>query len=167
MWLKTEFRGHLVHPQPPTFCGFRASESPNETPRPPYQWSLGGARGQRSPRTVGANVGSTVVPRAKKGFFSELFLDHLGPTQVFLGRFEPVVARFRPPKIPKCLENGPFWDQKWVKNGSKTHFSKRDFGPFGMLKQALLAHFEPEITRFGPWKRPQCLKMGRFGTKNG
>ena len=45
--------------------------------------------------------------------------------QVFLDRFEVVVAHFGPPKIPKCLENGLFWDQKWVKNGSKTHFSKR------------------------------------------
>ena len=44
-WLKIQFRGHLVHPQPHTFCGFQASESPNEPPRPPYQWSLGGAGG--------------------------------------------------------------------------------------------------------------------------
>ena len=36
--------------------------------------------------------------------------------QVFLDRFEVVVAHFGPPKIPKCLENGLFWDQKWVKN---------------------------------------------------
>ena len=42
--------------------------------------------------------------------------------QVFLDRFELVVAHFGPPKIPKCAENGLFWDQKWVKNGSKTHF---------------------------------------------
>ena len=27
-----------------------------------------------------------------------------------------------------------------------------------MLKQQLCGHFEPEITRFGPWKRPKCLK---------
>ena len=53
-WLKNEFRGHLVHPQPPTFCGFQASKSPNETRRPPYQWSLGAAGGPASPRTVGA-----------------------------------------------------------------------------------------------------------------
>ena len=57
-WLKIRSRGHLVHPQPPTFCGFQASEWPNETPRPPYQWSLGGAGGQHSPRTVGANLGN-------------------------------------------------------------------------------------------------------------
>ena len=36
--------------------------------------------------------------------------------QVFLDRFELAVAHFGPPKIPKCLENGLFWDQKWVKN---------------------------------------------------
>ena len=36
--------------------------------------------------------------------------------QVFLDRFQVVVAHFGPPKIPKCLENGLFWDQKWVKN---------------------------------------------------
>ena len=42
--------------------------------------------------------------------------------QVFLDRFELVVAHFGPPKIPKCLENGLFWDQKWVKNGSKNTF---------------------------------------------
>ena len=40
--------------------------------------------------------------------------------RVFLARFEPVVTRFGPWKIPKCLENGLFWDQKmgqkWVRN---------------------------------------------------
>ena len=80
--------------------------------------------------------------------------------QVFLGRFQPVVARFGPWKIPKCLENGLFQDQKWVQNGSKTHFSKSDSGPFGMLKQVFLADFEPEVTRFGPWKMPKCLENG-------
>ena len=78
VWLKTKFRGHLVQPQPPTFCSFQASESPDETPRPPYKWSLGVAAGQPGPRTVGANGGSNGVPGAKKRFFSKLFLDHLG-----------------------------------------------------------------------------------------
>ena len=42
--------------------------------------------------------------------------------QVFLDRFELVVAHFGTPKIPKCLEAGLFWDQKWVKNGHlQTH----------------------------------------------
>ena len=71
--------------------------------------------------------------------------------QVFFGRFEPVVARFGPRKIPKCLENGPFWDQKWVKNGSKTRFPKSDPGPFGMLKQVFLARFEPVLTELSPF----------------
>ena len=55
--------------------------------------------------------------------------------QVFLDCFELVVAHFGPPKIPKCLENGLFWDQKWVKNGSKTHFSKPHRRPFGVHKR--------------------------------
>ena len=38
--------------------------------------------------------------------------------QVFLARFEPMVTRFGPWKTPYCLEDGSFWDQKWVKNGS-------------------------------------------------
>ena len=116
-WLKSEFRGHLVHPQPPTFYGFQASESPNETRRPPYQWSLGAAGGPASPRTVGANGGSTRVPGAKKMIFSKVVPRPLGMLkQVFLGHFETVMKRFGPWKIPKCLENGPFLDQQWVKN---------------------------------------------------
>ena len=142
---------------------FQASESPNETPRPPCQWSLGGAGGQPSPRTVQANGGSTGVPGAKKMIFSKVVPRPLGMlNQVFLGRFEPVVARFGPWQIPKCLENGPFWDQQRVKNGSKTHFSKSDPAPFEMLKQVFLAHFEPVVTRFGPWKIPKCLENGPF-----
>ena len=160
-WLKIRFRGRLVHPQPPTFCGFHPSESLNETPRPPKQWSLGGAGGQPSRRTAGANGGSTKVPRAKKIIFSKVVPRPLGMLQqVFLAHFEPVVARFGPWKIPKCLENGPFWDQKCVKNGSKARFSKSDPGPFGMLKQLFLAHFEPVVTCFGPWKIPKCLENG-------
>ena len=119
-WLKTEYRGHLAQPQAPTFCGFQASELPNKTPRPPYKCSLGGAEGQRCPHTVGANGRSTRVPGAKKIIFFKVVPGPFGMLkQVFLGRFERVVARFGPWKIPKCLENGPLWDQKWIKNGSK------------------------------------------------
>ena len=62
--------------------------------------------------------------------------------QVFLDPFQVVVDHFGLPKIPKCLENGLFWDQKWVKmgcfgtkNGSKTHFSKPHPRPFGVHKR--------------------------------
>ena len=155
-WLKIRFRGHLVHPQPPTFCDFQALESPNEPPGPPYQWSFGGAGGQPGPQPVGANGG-----RGGKIFFSKVVPRPLGMVkQVFLACFEPVVAWFGQRKIPKCLENGPFQDPKWVKNGSKTCFSKSHPGPFGMLKQVFLAHFEPVVTHFGPWKIPKCLEKG-------
>ena len=160
-WLKNEFPGHLVHPQPPTVYGFQAAESSSETRRPPYQWSLGAAGGPASPRTVGTNGGSTRVPRAKKMNFSKVVARPLAMLKpVFIGRFEPVVARFGPWKIPKCLGNGPFWVQQWVKNGSKPRFSKNDPGPFMMLKQVVLAHFEPLATGFGSWKIPKCLENG-------
>ena len=70
--------------------------------------------------------------------------------QVFLDCFELVVAHLGPPKIPKCFENGLFWDQKWVKNGSKTHFSKTHRRPFGVHKRVKRAHFEPILGHFGP-----------------
>ena len=151
-WLKTEFRGHLVHPQPPTFYGFQAAVSPNETRRPPYQWSLGAAGGQPGPRTAGANGGTTRVPWAKKIIFSKVVLGPLGMRrQVVLAHFEPVVARFGSWKNPKCLENGSFWDQQCVKNASKTCFFKSDPGPLGMLQQVFLAHFEPVSTEYSPF----------------
>ena len=38
------------------------------------------------------------------------------PKQLFLARLKLVLARFGPPKMPKCLENGVFWDKKGVRN---------------------------------------------------
>ena len=162
-WLNSEFRGHLVHPQPPTCCGFQVSKLPNETPRHPYQWPLGGAGGQPGPRTAGANGGSTRVPRAKKKIFSKVVPRPLGMLKhVFLAGFEPVGARFGPWKIAKCLENRALWDKRSVEKGSKTHFSKSDPGPFRMLKQMFLAHFEPVVVCFGRWKIRKCLENGSF-----
>ena len=124
-WLKNEFRGHLVHPQPPTFYGFQASESPNETRRPPYQGSLGAAGGPASPRTVGANGGSTRVPGAKKIIFSKVVPRPLGMLkQVFLGHFEPVAARFGPWKSQNALKMGRFGTNNGSKMGQKRVFPK-------------------------------------------
>ena len=72
--------------------------------------------------------------------------------QVFLAHFEPKVMRFGLWKIPKCLENGLLWNQKWVKNGSKACFSKSDTGQIGMLNQMFLAHVEPNLTQFSPFR---------------
>ena len=72
--------------------------------------------------------------------------------QVFLAHFEPIGAGFGPWKIPICFEKGPFWEQKWVKNGFKTRFSKSDPGPLGVHKQVFLAHFEPVLTGFSPFR---------------
>ena len=53
----------------------------------------------------------------KNDFFKNDPGPHGMPKQVFLARFELVVARCGPPKIQKCLGNGLFWDKKWIKNG--------------------------------------------------
>ena len=71
--------------------------------------------------------------------------------QVVLAHFELVAISLGSWDIPKCLENGPFWDQKWVKNGSKTRFFKSDPGPFGMLKQVFSARFESVLAKFDPF----------------
>ena len=131
-------------PATPHFLWFPSRNTAQRDAGPPYHWSLGGAGAQPGPRTAGANGGSKRVPGAKKMIFSKVVPRPLGMLkQVFLARFEPVVAGFGPWKIPKCLENGPLWDQKCVKNGSKTRFSKSGPRPFGMLKQVVLPHFEP------------------------
>ena len=55
--------------------------------------------------------------------------------QVSLDCFELVVAHFGPPKMPKCLENGLFWDQNGSKMGQKCIFSKTHHTPFGVHKR--------------------------------
>ena len=108
-WLKSVFQGHLVHPQRPPFCGFQGSELPNEQPAPPYQWSLGGAGGQPSPRTVGGQRWVHWGPRGKKNFFFKIGPRPFGMLkQAYLGRFEPVVARFWPSKMSNAFQIGRF-----------------------------------------------------------
>ena len=81
-------------------------------------------------------MGPQGPPGGKKmTFFTNDPGPHGMPKQVLLARFELGVARCGPPKIPKCLENGLFCDQKWVQNGSKMGFSKNDPRPFGVPKQ--------------------------------
>ena len=63
-------------------------------------------------------MGQQGPPGARKmTFFKNDPGQHGMLKQVVLVRFELMVARFGPPKISKCLVNGMFWDQKWVKNG--------------------------------------------------
>ena len=124
-WLKTKFRGHLLNPQPPTFYGFQPSESPNETRRPPYQWSLGAAGGLASPRTVGANGGSTRVPGAKKRFFPNLFLDHLGcSNKCFQAVLSPWWRVLGHGKSQNALKMGRFGTNNGSKMGQKRVFTK-------------------------------------------
>ena len=125
MCFKIRFRGHLVHPQPPTFCGFHPSESPERTPRHPYQCSLGTAGGQPGPRTAGANGGSTRVPRAKKRFFPKLFPDHLGCSSTcFWPVLRPRGRVLAHGKSQNALKMGRFGTNNGSKMGQNTFFQK-------------------------------------------
>ena len=165
---KSDSEGTQSTRNPPLFVVSNPRNRPNGRLDTRTSGHLVVAGGQPGARTGGANSGSMWVPRATKNIFSEVVPRPLGMLKhVFLARFEPVVARFGPWKIPKSLENGSYWDPERVKNGSKTHLSRNDPEPFGMLTQVFLAHFEAIGTGFGPWKSQNALKRGRFGSKNG
>ena len=57
------------------------------------------------------------------------------PKQVKKAHFQPTASHFGHSKITKCLENGSFYNQKWVTNASKMCFFKNDPRPFGLHKQ--------------------------------
>ena len=72
-----------------------------------------------------------------------------------------MLSNFGPSQGPKGLENGLFWDDKWLKNGSKPWdkwlkseskpwFSKHDPGPVVVPKRMNTAHFEPHLSRSHP-----------------
>ena len=65
-WLKQRFRGHLIHPQSPTFCGFHPSKLPKRAPRPQYLGPLGCGKLQAQTETGGCPNGSTRSNRDKK-----------------------------------------------------------------------------------------------------
>ena len=96
---------HLVHPQPPTFCGLHPSELPQRTPRPPYRGPVGCGKLQAQAQTGGCPNGSTGSNRGKKlTFLKNDPRPCVMLKQVFLEYFELVVAHFGPPEIPKCVK---------------------------------------------------------------
>ena len=74
--LKTRFRAHLFHPQPPTFGGFHPSKLPLPTPRP--QYLVGCSKLQEVAQRGGCQDGSTRPTGCKKNdSFSKMILEHL------------------------------------------------------------------------------------------
>ena len=81
------------------------------------------------------------------------------PKQVSLVHFE-LVARFGPPKITKCFENGLLWDRQWVKKGSEVCFSNKDPRLFGVPKQVKGPLNEPLAKHYGPSEISRRLENG-------
>ena len=72
------------------------------------------------------------------------------PKQVEWSHFEPMLSYFSPSQGRKGLENGPIWDHKWLKNGSKPWFSTNDSSLVVVPKRMNIAHFEPLLSRSHP-----------------
>ena len=70
--------------------------------------------------------------------------------QVEWSHFEPMLSNFGPSQGQKGLENGPIWDHKWLKTGSKLWFWKNDPSPVVVPKRMNTAHFEPLLSRSHP-----------------
>ena len=137
LWLhgsKCDSEGTYSTRNPPRFVVSTPQNCPNGRLDP--LGPLGCGKLQAQAQTGGYPNGSTGSERGKNMTFRKNDPRPCATLkQVFLDRFELVVAHLGPPKIPKCLGNGLFWDQKWVKNGSKTHFSKTHRRPFGVHKR--------------------------------
>ena len=72
------------------------------------------------------------------------------PKQVERAHFKPMLGNFGPSQGRKGLENGPIWDHKWLKNGSKPWFWKNDPIPVVVPKRMNATHFEPLLSRSHP-----------------
>ena len=118
---------------------------------------------KKKPKEVGANTGQQGHLDPKNAFSQKMILDHVGcQNKCFWHVLSLQLPFFGPPKIPKCLENGLFWGEQSIKNGSKICFPKNDPGAFGVPKQWKLAYSEPIVSHFSPSRVKKCLKHGLF-----
>ena len=118
--------------------GWRAMEG-----RAPWQRSGGGAAGGRRQGLVLEGTGRE-EGRALRGSGSHSRHAAHCPKGVLRGRAGRTARdRLQSPDFDSLTSLNPlgpggtdglFWDQKWVKNGSKTHFSKPHPRPFGVHK---------------------------------
>ena len=112
---KPNFEGTYSTRNPPLFVVSKPQNRPTSHLDPRTSGHLVEPEGSPARARLGPTVGPPWSPGRKKSFFSKVDPRPLGMLkQVFLDRFEPLVARFGPWKIPKCLENKLVWDQKWV-----------------------------------------------------
>ena len=66
------------------------------------------------------------VKNGSKMCFSKDIVGHPGlHKQVEWSHFGPMLNNVGPSQGQKGLGNGPIWDHKWLKNGSKPWFSKK------------------------------------------
>ena len=118
-------------------------------------YKFGGARGVAS-----AKMGDQGPPGEKKSFFFKNAPGPHGmPKQVFLARFELVLALL---KSQNALKMGCFRTKNGSQIGQRFVFPKNDPRPFGVRKQVKGAHFEPIASHLAPSKVTKCFENGLF-----
>ena len=126
LWLhgsKCDSEGTYYTRNPPLFEVSTPQNCRNGRLRPQYLGPVGCGKLQAQPQRGGCPNGSTGSSRGKKKtFLKKDPRPRATLKQVFLDPFALVAAHFGPPKIPKCLENGLFWDQTGSKMGQKNIF---------------------------------------------
>ena len=135
-WLKTQFREHLIHPQPPTFGGFHPSKLPEPTPRPPYLGLVGCSKLQEVAQRGGCQHGSPRSTGCKKMTFSKITVDHLECQNkcfwcVWSSRW-PVLALL---KSQNALKMGCIGTKSGSKMGQKCLFPKMIQDHLGCLNK--------------------------------
>ena len=84
--------------------------------------------------------------------------------QVVWTHFEPVLPRFSPRKIPKCLEKG-LVQHHGSKLGKKRNFLKVIMGHLGGLEKCFYPVLSPRSGVLAHGESQNALKMGHYGTK--
>ena len=78
--------------------------------------------------------------------------------QVILAIFSPWCRVLGHGNSKNALKMGRFGTEECTQNWATFCVLKSNPPPLTMLNQLFLAHFEPVVTHFGPWKIPKCLE---------
>ena len=126
--------------------------------KPDFEPPKVGQRGHK-----GSYGGPKMVQNGSKMIFSKMGWESItNILEVIWTHFEAFLTVFQPANGPNYNGNRPFWDQKWLQNGSKMTFFKIDWGSIGNTLGPFWNHFEAFLTILGPANGPNYNGNGPF-----
>ena len=129
-----------------------------EHPRLNFEPLQAGQRGHK-----GSYRGPKMARNGSKMMFPKMGWESIG--NIFgpiWKHFEAFLTMFEPANGANYNGNGPLWDQKRVKNGSKMTLFKIGWEPIGNILGPILKHFEAFWTILEPANSPNCNGNGPF-----